>query len=177
LNWNSGYLISDEVNVNTRLILPLLILSVPLIAIAQDSAPAGFEHWSADSLRQIEQLLKTEASTNPHHIGTRHLQDFPNDSFLLSVREADGVVEWHENQADVFVVQSGSATLLVGGTMVGGETTEPHEKRNGKIEGGIRVKLSPGDVIRIPPKTPHQILLDGAKDFTYFVVKIKGYQL
>lgn len=163
-----------------RLLLPLVILSalilwVPLVTLAQDSAPAGFEHWSAASLGQLGQTLKTESSANPQHIGTRHLQDFPNDSFMLSVREANGVVEWHENQADVFVVESGSATLLVGGTMVGAKETSPHEKRSATLEGGTRVKLSPGDIVRIPAKTPHQILLDGAKDFTYFVIKIKGY--
>jgi translation initiation factor IF-1 len=75
----------------------------------------------------------------------------------------------------VFVVQSGSATLIVGGTMVGAETTEPHEKRNGTIQGGIRRRLSAGDVVRIAPKTPHQLLLDGAHEFTYFVIKVKGY--
>jgi len=94
---------------------------------------------------------------------------------MLSRRQADGVVEWHENQADVFFVQSGSATLLVGGTMVGGETTEPHEKRNGTIQGGIKRKLSAGDVVRIPPQVPHQLLLDGSPEFTYFVIKVKGY--
>jgi uncharacterized RmlC-like cupin family protein len=64
---------------------------------------------------------------------------------------------------------------LVGGTLVGGETTAPHEKRNGTIEGGIRQKLAPGDVVRIPPRVPHQVLLDSGKEFTYLVVKIKGY--
>ena len=59
--------------------------------------------------------------------------------------------------------------------MVGGETVEPHEKRNGSIQGGIRRKLAAGDVVRIPPKVPHQLLLDGAPNFTYFVVKVKGY--
>jgi mannose-6-phosphate isomerase-like protein (cupin superfamily) len=142
---------------------------------AQEPVPQGFEHWSADSLKQIEQTLKAEAASNPHHIGTRRLQDFPNDLFMLSHREADGAVEWHETQADIFFVQSGSAALLVGGTMSGEEIVEPHEKRNGTIQGGTRVKLSAGDVVRIPPKTPHQILLDGSKDFTYFVIKIKGY--
>jgi mannose-6-phosphate isomerase-like protein (cupin superfamily) len=75
----------------------------------------------------------------------------------------------------VFVVQSGSATLVVGGTMVGGEITEPHEKRNGTIEGGVRRKLTAGDIVRIPARVPHQILLDGSKGFTYFVIKVKGY--
>ena len=76
---------------------------------------------------------------------------------------------------DVFFVQSGAATLVVGGTMVGGEMVKPHEKRGGTIQGGIRKKLSAGDFIRIPARTPHQILLDGSPEFTYFVIKVKGY--
>jgi mannose-6-phosphate isomerase-like protein (cupin superfamily) len=146
-----------------------------LLACSQDTAPDGFELWSGASLTQLEGQLKTEAGTSAHHIATKRLADFPNDLFMLSRREADGIVEWHENQADIFFVQSGSARLVVGGTMVGGEETEPHEKRNGKIEGGVRRTLSAGDVIRIPAKVPHQILLDGSKGFTYFVVKVKGY--
>lgn len=156
------------------LLFCLFALALPLLT-AQETVPEGFEHWTADSLRQLDQTLKVEAGKNAHHIGMQRLGDFPNDTFMLSRREADGIVEWHENQADIFFVQSGSATLLVGGTMVGGEVTEPHEKRNGTIQGGIRRKLSAGDVVRIAPKVPHQLLLDGAQSFTYFVVKVKGY--
>ncbi len=156
-------------------LLSSIVFVLPLTMLAQTTPPEGFEHWSAAQLKQLGQTLKTEAPSKPHAVATRQLKDYPNDLFMLSVREADGIVEWHETQADVFFVESGSATLLVGGNMVGGEITEPHEKRNGTVEGGTRVKLSSGDVVRIPPKTPHQILLDGAKDFTYFVIKIKGY--
>jgi mannose-6-phosphate isomerase-like protein (cupin superfamily) len=156
------------------LLFCLFALALPLLA-AQETIPEGFEHWTADSLKQLDQTLKVEAGKNPHHIAVEHLKDFPNDQFMLSRREADGIVEWHETQADIFFVQSGSATLLVGGTLVGGETVEPHEKRNGTIQGGVRRKLSAGDVVRIAPKVPHQILLDGAQNFTYFVVKVKGY--
>ena len=156
------------------LLFCLFALALPLLA-AQETVPEGFEHWTADSLKQLDQTLKAEARKNPHHLAVEHLKDFPNDQFMLSRREADGIVEWHETQADIFFVQSGSATLLVGGTLVGGETVEPHEKRNGTIQGGVRRKLSAGDVVRIAPKVPHQILLDGAQNFTYFVVKVKGY--
>jgi len=152
-----------------------LLLLALMLASAQETAPEGFQLWTGASLTQMAQELKSQAAGDPHHIATRKLADFQNDLFMLAHREADGVAEWHETQADVFFVQSGSATLLVGGNMVGAETTEPHEKRNGRIEGGIRHKLSPGDVIRIPPGTPHQLLLDGSKEFTYFVIKIKGY--
>lgn len=152
----------------------LFVLAV-FVASAQETVPEGFQHWSSASLSTMAQELRTEAAPTPHHLATRRLADFPNDLFMLSHREADGIVEWHETQADIFFVQSGSATLVVGGTMVGGETVEPHEKRNGKIEGGVRKQLSPGDVVRIPPRVPHQIVLEGSKEFTYFVVKVKGY--
>jgi quercetin dioxygenase-like cupin family protein len=59
--------------------------------------------------------------------------------------------------------------------MNGGELVEPHGKRNGTIQGGVRQKLSAGDVILIPAQVPHQILLNGSREFTYFVVKVKGY--
>jgi mannose-6-phosphate isomerase-like protein (cupin superfamily) len=84
-------------------------------------------------------------------------------------------VEWHETQADVFFVQSGTATLLLGGRLVNGETVAPHEKRNGSIFGGVRRKISAGDIVRIPPRVPHQLLLDGSAEFNYLVVKVKGY--
>jgi mannose-6-phosphate isomerase-like protein (cupin superfamily) len=156
------------------LLLFLFALALPILT-AEETVPQGFEHWTADSLKQLDQTLHTEADASTHHMSVRRLGDFSNDTFMLSQRQADGIVEWHENQADVFFVQSGSATLLVGGTMVGGETVEPHEKRNGTIQGGVRQKLSAGDVVRIPPQVPHQILLDGSKEFTYFVIKVKGY--
>jgi mannose-6-phosphate isomerase-like protein (cupin superfamily) len=156
------------------LLFCLIALALPFLT-AQETLPDGFEHWTADSLKQLDQTLKAEAGKNAHRIGVQRLGDFPNDAFMLSRREADGIVEWHENQADIFFVQGGSATLLVGGTLVGGETVEPHEKRNGTIQGGIRRKLSAGDVVRIAPKVPHQILLEGAQNFTYFVIKVKGY--
>ena len=146
-----------------------------LLATGQNAAPEGFELWTASALIQVEQGLKTESASTAHHIAGRHLADFPGETFMLSHREADGVVEWHETQADIFVVESGSATLVVGGTMMGGETVEPHEKRNGTIEGGIRRKLSAGDIVRIPARMPHQLLLDGSPGFTYFVIKVKGY--
>jgi hypothetical protein len=65
--------------------------------------------------------------------------------------------------------------LLLGGKYVNGETVGPHEKRNGSIVGGVRRKMSAGDVVRIPPRVPHQVLLEGAPAFDYFVVKVKGY--
>ena len=146
-----------------------------LVVTAQEAVPPGFEQWTPASLNRYDQKLRYDAAADPHHFAVQQIADFPNDSALLVRRDADGPPEWHETQADVFFVQSGSATLIVGGTLLNGETVSPHEKRNGTIEGGVRRKLSAGDVIRIPPRVPHQLLLQGGRELNYFVIKIKGY--
>ena len=155
-------------------LLGLLAITLVMVS-AEEKVPDGFQHWTSASLKDLEQTLKSEAEASAHHMSVRSLADFPQDKFMLSRRQTDGMPEWHEDQADVFLVQSGSATLVVGGTLVGAENTEPHEKRNGTIQGGVRQKLSAGDIVRIPPKVPHQLLLDGSPEFTYFVIKVKGY--
>jgi mannose-6-phosphate isomerase-like protein (cupin superfamily) len=152
-------------------VLLVLTLSLP----AQDAPPSGFEQWTSKSLAPVIADLVTEAPNDAHRFAVRQLADYPNDGFLLVHRTADGAVEWHETQADVFFVQSGTATLVLGGKYINGETVGPHEKRNGSIAGGVRRKMSAGDVVRIPPRVPHQVLLEGAAAFDYFVVKVKGY--
>jgi mannose-6-phosphate isomerase-like protein (cupin superfamily) len=152
------------------------LLVFPLLsAVPQETALQGFEHWTTADLGRLGQALSVNAASDPHHVAVKQLADFPNEAFLLAHRETDGQVEWHETQIDIFFVQSGSATLLVGGTYLNGEAVAPHEKRNGTIQGGTRQKLSAGDIVRIPARVPHQVLLEGAHEFTYFVVKVKGY--
>ena len=154
----------------------LSLLLVPFsVAAPENSIPEGYEHWTPASLKEISKTLSVQSSTDAHHSATQQFSDFTNEYYMLAHREADGVVEWHETQADVFVVESGTATLLVGGTHVNGETTAPHEKRGGTIDGGVRQALSAGDIVRIPARVPHQILVEKGQVFSYFVVKIKGY--
>jgi mannose-6-phosphate isomerase-like protein (cupin superfamily) len=154
----------------------LFLVAIPLLAApSEPPLPVGVEHWTAEDMRTSGKSLSANAASDSHHAASKPLSDFPNELFMLAHREADGQPELHETQADVFVVQTGSAILVVGGSLVNAETTAPHEKRNGTIQGGARQKLAPGDVVRIPANMPHQLLLDGAPEFTYFVIKIKGY--
>ena len=159
-----------------RKVVFVCLMLIPLSAVSLDNAaPDGFKWWPSASLNQMNHDLAAQAPSDPHHFAVQQLGDFTNEAVLLVRREADGQAEWHETQVDVIFVMSGSATLLLGGTLVNGETVAPHEKRNGTIEGGFRQKVAAGDWIRIPPRTPHQFLLEGSKELVYTVIKVKGY--
>src|SRR5260370_29904511 len=146
-----------------------------IVAQSQAPLPAGFEHWTAADLEVVNKTLAAKAAGDSHRAASTPLSDCPNELFMLAHREADGQPELHETQADVLVVESGSATLVVGGTLVNAQTTAPHEKRNGTIQGGTRQKLSTGDIVRIPANMPHQLVLDGAQELTSFVTESNGY--
>ncbi len=152
----------------------LLLLSVS-VAAPEGTPIEGYEFWTPASVANIAKSLSAKAATDPHHAAIEKLPDFKQEYFLLAHREGDGQAEWHGTEADVFVVESGAATLIVGGTMVNGETSAPQEKRGPSIDGGTRQKLAAGDIVRIPAGVPHQLLLDKGQQFTYFVIKIKGY--
>lgn len=92
-------------------------------------------------------------------------------SMSVTKRQASGVPELHKNMNDVFVVQSGEATLVTGGTLAGAHTTTPGEVRGTAIKGGEMHKIAQGDFVHIPANTPHQFLLEPGGQITYAVVK------
>ena len=132
--------------------------------------PEGVGHWTSAELQGFEKKLSPKMSAQK--IATQPLAGYGNHSFLIAHREGNGEAELHETQNDVMVVESGEATLVVGGTVVDPRTTAPHEIRGPSIRGGQKVALAAGDVVHIPIKTAHQMLVESGKQITYFVVKI-----
>jgi len=133
-------------------------------------APKGFDHWTASQLGAFQQKLS--AKMNAHKIATESLASYKDHNFLMAHREGSGEAEVHETQNDVMVIESGQATLVVGGTVVNPRTTSPHEIRGPSIRGGEKVPIAAGDILHIPLRTPHQMLLENGQQITYFVVKI-----
>lgn len=88
----------------------------------------------------------------------------------LAVRTVSGRAELHTTAADEFFVVAGQAELVTGGTIVDPQGSA--EVRGDSIVGGVRTDLKAGDVVHIPPNTPHQVLLHGADPFVYVLVKI-----
>jgi mannose-6-phosphate isomerase-like protein (cupin superfamily) len=132
--------------------------------------PAGFEIWTGAQLKNFSKSLAPKM--NPQKVATQQLGKWGNHLFMVAHREGPGEAELHENQVDIFFVQSGEATLRLGGTVVNPRNTAAGEIRGPSINGGEDKKLGAGDVVHIPAKIPHQLLLDNGKQFTYAVVKV-----
>ena len=60
----------------------------------------------------------------------------------------------------------------MGGTVADPKTTAPHEVRGPSISGGEEKKLGPGDVVHIPAKVPHQLLVESGKQITFALLKV-----
>jgi len=132
--------------------------------------PPGFHLWKSGELKGFSKSLAPKM--NDQKLATQQLTSFGNYLFMVAHREASGEAEYHATQADIFVVQSGEATLVYGGELAGGKTTAPNEMRAPSINGGMEKKLAAGDVVTIPAKTAHQLKVAAGKEFTYFVVKV-----
>jgi mannose-6-phosphate isomerase-like protein (cupin superfamily) len=143
-----------------------LLLVLPLVG----AEPVGYKYWSAAELKSMAKPLsnKSNVKTSSDNLG-----NFGRDHALMIHREGSGVAELHETEADVIVVVSGAGTLIIGGTMPGSKHTAPGEVRAPSVEGGERQKIAPGDILHIPPKTPHQVMLEPGAQITYFTLKVK----
>ena len=149
-------------------IIAAAVLTAALALPAGD--PAGFHVWTPVELKGYAKSLAPKV--NDKHVASEVLARMDGYHFEVAHREGSGEGEWHEKEGDIFVVQSGEATLVYGGELVDARTTAPGQQRSASIRGGIERKLSPGDVVTIPVKVPHQMKLAPGKEITYFVVKI-----
>jgi mannose-6-phosphate isomerase-like protein (cupin superfamily) len=59
--------------------------------------------------------------------------------------------------SEVYYMLSGTGTLVTGGTIAGTKTVvgPASENRGERIEGGVTRKVTPGDMVIIPGRTPH----------------------
>jgi mannose-6-phosphate isomerase-like protein (cupin superfamily) len=146
------------------------IIGVLVLLPLAGAEPAGYKYWSAAELKNMSKPLSNKGD---HQTSNENLANFGPDHAMMIHREASGLAELHELEADVIVVVSGSGTLIVGGTMPGSKPTTPGEVRGPSIDGGERQKIGPGDILHIPPKIAHQVMLDPGTQITYFTLKVK----
>jgi mannose-6-phosphate isomerase-like protein (cupin superfamily) len=81
----------------------------------------------------------------------------PGDVYNVQTnkRVANGNIEIHEKETDIFYIMDGSATIVVGGTALEPKQTRPGQMTAKDIQGGQLYQLKKGDVLVIPAGTPH----------------------
>jgi mannose-6-phosphate isomerase-like protein (cupin superfamily) len=143
----------------------LSLLVIAPAARAQTSMPPA-EIVSAKRLKQLGDSLTPGASR------TAQLGKGPGFTYGITHRDSTGGLERHDAWTDIFVVESGSATLLTGGVQVGATESSPGEWRGGTVRGAVRAVLHAGDMATIPAGTPHQMSLAPGERVTYVAVKV-----
>ena len=156
-----------KVLIRTASIVVLILAAAPF---TMGSGDADATVWKHDQLNGMEKKLAQEL--DQESAASDVLGTYGNHHVEIALRRATGNAELHETQDDVFFVISGEASLITGGTLVGPKMTEPHEFEGKTIQGGTKTNLVAGDVVHIPFKVPHQLIVEKGKEIEYFVVKI-----
>jgi quercetin dioxygenase-like cupin family protein len=86
-------------------------------------------------------------------------------------RAVPGQVEVHDKETDILYVVEGQATIVTGGTMMGGRQTGPGQSRGTDMQGGEARPLKKGDVIVIPAGVPHWFK-DVSPSINYLTMKV-----
>ena len=98
------------------------------------------------------------------------LLETPDYKIHASRRDTPGMAEVHVRDTDIIYVLDGTATLITGGDVIDGKTTERNEVRGQSIRGGETQHLVKGDVFVVPNGVPHWFK-DVQAPFRYYVVK------
>ena len=93
---------------------------------------------------------------------------------VLAQRRGAGEAEVHETTNHVFIIVDGEATFVTGGTLMGAKQTDPGQIRGSGIQGGQTHRLTKGDVITIPAKTPHWWKDVSTQTIAYYGVNIEN---
>ena len=151
----------------------ICIFSLALTTVlAQPASAQGVRYWTDAEMKAYAKNMSPKI--NEGRYALERLGDWGSHYALMVHREGDGPSEVHDIHTDFYVVQNGEGTLIVGGEIVGGKTTAPGEIRGKSVKGGKRHPLKPGDIVNIPPKTTHQVVVDDGKTITYLILKVKA---
>jgi mannose-6-phosphate isomerase-like protein (cupin superfamily) len=80
--------------------------------------------------------------------------------------------EIHEEKWDLYVVVDGSGTLLVGGERIGWVDGLPQQDQHPGLSGAQAFRVTKGDVMHVPARVWHQLVLDEGQSMTYMLINV-----
>ena len=140
---------------------------------ASARAQTNMDHITSDQFAARGKALLADAAKSPEGLALAILQKSPNHYAELVARVKTGGAEVHADWDDVFIFMDGEASEIIGGTVIDPKDTGNGETRGAKVTGGKATPIHKGDVLQIPAKTPHQMIVPAGKTVTYYVVKVQ----
>ncbi len=151
------------------LLIPAFLFGMLTSASAGSSDQA--QVWKKAEMNAQLTTLVGQAKTSG--LAEATLGNYGGHAVRLLVRTADGQAEVHGHSSDVIVVTQGQALLITGGTVVNPKTGENGEIRGTGIQDGLKRSISVGDVVHIPPGTPHQMMVQRGSTFHALLIKVQ----
>ena len=139
------------------------------VSAQEPGGPEGFVLWQSADVDAIGDRLEREIGDRAMVYETIRNEDGHSVYYVL--RGQTGRAEFHETEADLYVVHRGRATFVIGGALVDAESLPRKQQRGSAIEGGARHELGPGDILHVPMATPHHIVIPAGSQFLYTLVK------
>ncbi|MCC3860190.1 hypothetical protein [Pseudemcibacter aquimaris] len=154
-----------------RNIIAFILLFLPLSAIAQDDTGiAGFILRSAGSLEEAADRL--EERLGDKHLVYETIGNHEGHSLYLVLRGKTGAAEVHVTESDYYIGVRGHTTFVIGGELENPKELPRKQIHGTGIKGGERRVIGPGDLVHVPPNTPHNTIIDPDEPYMYLLFKL-----
>jgi len=141
-----------------KLLPALAMLLTMAVMVSADGVPTVVTYVPHDKV--AETMVKGGSIVNDHGL------------VVLANRRGAGEVEVHEKTNHIFIIVEGEAVFVTGGTLVNARDTAPGQRRAASVQGGETRRLTKGDVITIPAKTPHWFKEVPTQTIAYYAVNV-----
>jgi mannose-6-phosphate isomerase-like protein (cupin superfamily) len=170
----------------------LIALALPLVSAQTQHMPRG---TATDvSTDDVQATLKKTAAATVSDQAIRVVSI--NDEYNVGIgvvhraktagRATGGAIE-HSQITEIYHVMEGNATLVTGGTIDNPRESPPESQvvkvlngpstGGGPVQGGVSRKVGPGDVVIIPPNTPHWFSEITSDQIVYLVVRVDPHKI
>ncbi len=130
----------------------------------------GFEFRNLQYAEEAADRLERELGDKAMVFET--IGNHDGHSMYLVLRGKTGTAEFHITESDYYFGIRGAAKFVIGGEVVNPEVRPRKQIVGTSIKGGTTKPLNPGDIIHVPPSTPHQIIIEPDKPYMYILIKI-----
>lgn len=158
--------------------LSIILLACSAATFAQTRQPATASRpFIVKTKQQVSDitvtLSKKPGNTNEDILPAAGMQT--RIAIFHDEKRENDMHEVHDGADDIYYVTNGSATLMMGGSLVDAAEISPGEWRAKTATGGQKVTIKKGDLVFVPRGTPHQRTATDKK-FTMILVKIFSQQ-